>query len=240
MTRPERQPSPFPGLKKMVEWESVDRESGACVDPKTRFLCPGCGVNAWWFNVCCQWQRSEPEIARIAACVYASEHERMHTYQEVTIAQHGTRLRFLGERFDVDFDPSWASGWAAERVGWVGELQRQHDYDHRIEVATQEIWVNFSATCWELAGSAPLGPLGGPREHSTDRTRWALTGNSWLSAIARNAAEARAKLGATVPESLRLARVDLECFIVQNRKWQAEFERERKERERKGEPPPCR
>lgn len=229
MTRPERQPSPFPGLKKMVEWESFDRERCVPVDPRTRFLCPGCEAHPLLFFV-------RGARGPIDACVYVNEHQAMERYMRVATAKHGTRLRFLGERFDVDFDPSWESGWAAERIGWVGELQK-HDYDHRVEVATQEIWVNFSATCWELAPGAPLGPLGGPGEHSVDRSAWASGGSWQLETMLREGVRLQKRLRATPMEALRLARVDLECWLIQDREWQAKFERERKERALRGETP---
>lgn len=221
MTRPERQPSPFPGLKKMVEWESFDGKLCVRVDPRTRFLCPGCATHASWLNSGRNWLEFASIKARIDSCAHATEHERMHTYWGVAIAKPGTRLRYLGQKLDVDYDPYWQSEWMSERIGWVGELQK-FDYNHRVEVATQELWVTVAAECFELAPGAPLGNLGGPREHSMDRSRWASDGDWQLEVIVRSAARLRRTHGASVSESVRLARVDLECFLIQDRKWQAE------------------
>lgn len=233
MTRRERAPSPWPGLKKMIEWE---RGLGVTVDPNTRFECPGCRLHASWFNTCKNWRLTDTARLRLERCEYAAEHERMCTYWEVAHAKQGTRLRYLGQAFHRDYDPQWA-GKDFMPPGWVGEIQK-HDYDAYVVVATQEHWVTFGVECFELAGNTPLGPLGGPREHSTDRSRWANTGQWQLESMLCDSMKLRTMLpDANTMERLRLARVDLERWLVEDRAYQKKAQREREERAARGETP---
>ncbi len=208
-----------PGLKLFLGWESYDRERGERRDPESRFRCPGC----------CTHVAAAPD-AVTDSCPYVAEHASMAKAYAVLCLPRGSRVRFLGNHLSPDAWPeSETDPWWAEQLGWVGESSRLTEGGY-LEVETQERTFCASIACWEPAGDAPFGTLAEPN-HSRSRSYWASNGDWMLGVMVRDAARLRREIDATFAESVRIARVDIVCWVEEDNRWQAKYRAEEKARE---------